>query len=296
MLNMFKSYLRSFNPRTQLSIFLFIWAAFFILTSLLQSTILQQYGDPSDFKGTISYLIEHKPSVVKALNAMHSILIFLLPAFLFAYWRQPNPFDYLKLNTKQSPKVWALSILLGMLLIPTLVSLSAIIKDIQLFGALGQDMQASRDQNLQLYMTEKTLMGLLSNLLLLGLLPAICEEFLFRGVLQRLISENFNHKIWAIILPSLAFALLHFSLYEFIPILLGGLFLSLIYHYSQSLKLCILIHFINNGVQVILISVAGGEAVSLNVWIYTLVLLLSLGVMAIVWWKWKEGLKPQQIS
>lgn len=288
---MFKKYLRVFNPRTQLSIFLFIWATFFILTSLLQHFIMLQFAEGTDFNSTLAYLVEHKPMVVKAMNTLHSILLFLLPAYLFAYWVQPSPLSYLKLKDKPRPKVVALSIVLGMLLIPVLVSLSAMIKESQLFGQIGEDLQLARDQNLKIYMEADGLWGILSNLFLLGLVPAICEELLFRGVLQRLIAENFKRKIWSIILPSLAFTFLHFSVHEFIPILLGGVLLSLVYHYSQSLKLSILIHFINNGMQVVLLNISGNQTIEVSLWIYGLVFLLGTIVMVVIWNQWKYALK-----
>lgn len=286
---MFKQYLSNYNSRTQLSIFLFLWASFFLITNLIQVMVFNQMS-PGEEGSNLLYLVENHPGTVKWLNALNSILLFFFPAFLFAYLVQPKTLNYLKLDRKSRPKTLALTVVIGMVLIPTLVGLGGFIKEIELFGDVGASLQEQRDSTMQLYFNDPSIPVLLLNLILLALLPAVSEEILFRGVLQRLIAENLKSPIWSILIPSLAFALMHFSVYEFIPIFLAGVLLALIYYFSQSLKLSIIVHFINNGMQVVMMSVANGEEAEFSPTVFGLVFLISALVLVVIFQQWKRTL------
>ena len=82
-------------------------------------------------------------------------------------------------------------------------------------------------------------------------MPAIGEEFFFRGVLQRLFSEWFRNAHVAIIVTAFIFSAIHFQFYGFIPRFLLGLFLGYMFYWSGTLWLPIIIHFINNGLAVL---------------------------------------------
>ena len=58
------------------------------------------------------------------------------------------------------------------------------------------------------------------------------------------------------IIVGFIFALFHGSIYELLPIMLGSIILSWVYHHTSNLSLCILLHFLNNGIQVVLASTA----------------------------------------
>lgn len=279
---MFKTYLENFSHRTQLSIFFFIWAAFFLLTNGLQLMMLGSYIPEEVTERSMSYLIEHHPQTIKALNFMNSLMLFFIPAFLFAYLRQAKPLEYLNLHKKHGNLVWAYAFIFALILIPVLISLGGVLKEYEVFGEVGAAMQEQRDQTFQLYFQDKRLMNVLLNLVLLALVPAITEEFLFRGVLQRLLMDNFKSPWIGIIGSALVFALLHFSVYEFIPIFLAGLLFALVYYYSRSLKLTILMHFINNGMQVIMMSVGDGEDVQIAGWKMLIVFIVSAGVLLVM--------------
>lgn len=288
---MFKKYLNSHNPMIRLSVFLFLWAAFFLITNAIQLLVINNIdADGSDFE-KLNYLIQHKPVLSKILNLFNAISLFLIPAYLFAYLSQAKPWEYLNLHKRHSIKVWVLSIGFALVMIPTIVGLGGFIKEIQLFGAWGSDLQEQRDATMQLYFQNEGIGMLLMNLFLLAFIPAFCEEFLFRGVLQKVLAQNFKNPLWAISISAFVFALLHFSVYEFIPILLAGLILGTIYHYTKSLKLTILIHFVHNGMQVVLMTISNNnEEVEISLWIYLLVFIIGLLVLRVIF----KQLKIQQ--
>lgn len=83
-----------------------------------------------------------------------------------------------------------------------------------------------------------------------GLVPAICEEIMYRGYVQRAFEKSWG--IWAAIFISGAiFGAYHLQLSNFLPLATLGVFLAYVTYISDSLIPAIVAHFVNNGGQVI---------------------------------------------
>ena len=93
--------------------------------------------------------------------------------------------------------------------------------------------------------------GLLFNLLIIALIPAVGEELTFRGVLQQGLSRRMNPHV-AIILAAAIFSFIHFQFYGFLPRMFLGILLGYMFYVSGSLWTSILMHFVNNGTAVVL--------------------------------------------
>jgi len=85
----------------------------------------------------------------------------------------------------------------------------------------------------------------------LVIVPALCEELFFRGFVLTGLYAHYGPR-WALTGSSLFFAASHFNPWQFLPLLLFGLFLGLLVHWTHSIYPAILAHAINN-----LVSVAG---------------------------------------
>ena len=86
------------------------------------------------------------------------------------------------------------------------------------------------------------LFGILS----IALIPGICEEYLFRGVLQKnfyLISKNIHIAVW---LSAFFFSALHLQFYGFFPRMLLGVLFGYIYYWSGSIVYPMIAHIFNN--------------------------------------------------
>ncbi len=100
------------------------------------------------------------------------------------------------------------------------------------------------------FLSVETVGGLLVNLLMVALIPAVGEELVFRSVLQKyLIKFTGNHA--GIILTALIFSIIHLQFYGLLPRFVLGLFLGYAFFYTGSIGLPMLMHFVNNGVAVI---------------------------------------------
>jgi len=81
--------------------------------------------------------------------------------------------------------------------------------------------------------------------LVVALTPAICEEFLFRGLVQYNLSKATNHKL-GFIITGVIFAMYHANPFSFIPLIALGIYFGYLVYKSGSIFLAMLAHFVNN--------------------------------------------------
>lgn len=88
-----------------------------------------------------------------------------------------------------------------------------------------------------------------ANFVLSPLLPCICEEALFRGVVMRGLERR--GAIFAIILSSVLFSFTHFSFYRMILQLIGGIAIASVVIITKNFLLGTVMHFTNNFIAVV---------------------------------------------
>lgn len=89
-------------------------------------------------------------------------------------------------------------------------------------------------------------------LLIVGLLPAVCEEVVFRGVLLRGLGTQF-HPWVAGLLSAVIFAGYHLSLAQLVPMLIVGMVFALLALRSGSTAPTMLAHALNNCIALLFI-------------------------------------------
>jgi membrane protease YdiL (CAAX protease family) len=78
-----------------------------------------------------------------------------------------------------------------------------------------------------------------------AVIPALCEEFLFRGLLQHTFTVGLNARK-GIIITGLFFALFHFNPFSFIALIIIGTYLCFLVYKTNSIIPSIVGHFTNN--------------------------------------------------
>ncbi|OJW68905.1 MAG: hypothetical protein BGO68_03930 [Candidatus Amoebophilus sp. 36-38] len=94
---------------------------------------------------------------------------------------------------------------------------------------------------------------LLIAIFVIGIIPAIGEELVFRGILQNLFSRSFQNIHVAILLSSFIFSAIHLQLYGFLPRFLLGVLFGYLYWWTQNLIFPIVAHFLNNTISLIIV-------------------------------------------
>lgn len=95
--------------------------------------------------------------------------------------------------------------------------------------------------------------GLFAGLIVIAVLPAIGEEVVFRGVLQRKMYHIAGNPHVAIWVAAILFSTIHFQFYGFFPRMLLGALFGYIYYWSGNLWYPIFAHFVNNGFTLIML-------------------------------------------
>lgn len=93
--------------------------------------------------------------------------------------------------------------------------------------------------------------SLFLNLLIVAVLPAICEEFLFRGVLYASISSKCSPRI-AILISGILFGIMHLDPARIVLTSILGIVFAYTLYQSKSIFIPILLHLINNGMAVVI--------------------------------------------
>ena len=86
----------------------------------------------------------------------------------------------------------------------------------------------------------------------LWVLPAVCEEFFFRGAFQQILQRWFGNMHVAVVATSVVFAVAHGDVYGLMPRFILGLLLGYLFTLSGSIVVNICAHFFNNTMVVLL--------------------------------------------
>lgn len=127
-----------------------------------------------------------------------------------------------------------------------------------------KETEARAAEMTSLLLNETSPSALLANLLVIGLLPALGEELLFRGLIQRLFTELSGKKGLGIVLTAFLFSALHLQFYGFLPRFALGLALGYFYVWSGSLWLPVAAHFFNNAGAVVMHWLAAREGMVID--------------------------------
>jgi membrane protease YdiL (CAAX protease family) len=196
-------------------------------------------------------------SVIKFFQIFQSVFMFIIPAILAAWLFSENVFTYLKADRKASVITLLMVLIMLIVAVPMLNEVSVINSRLDLpvwLDWLEKKIRASEDSAdrlTTLFLVSDTNMDLAVNFLMIAILPAIGEEFLFRGVLQRLLIDWTKNSHLGVILGAFIFSFIHFQFYGFVPRFLLGLCFGYLMLWSGSIWVPVAGHLINNGMAVI---------------------------------------------
>lgn len=89
------------------------------------------------------------------------------------------------------------------------------------------------------------------NLLAVAVMPAIAEEFYFRGALMNILGRLLKNNHFSIWLTAIIFSAIHVQFFGFLPRVLLGAFFGYMLLWTQNVWVPVLGHFINNGTAVV---------------------------------------------
>lgn len=114
------------------------------------------------------------------------------------------------------------------------------------------------EQTYQTIISSDNYIDLLSVIVAIAIIPAFCEEFLFRGFVLSSLEQKLK-PIYAISLTAIAFGVIHLNFLGLIPLIAFGLYFSYIAYKTESIFITVFLHFINNFFTVILFHFTKGS-------------------------------------
>jgi membrane protease YdiL (CAAX protease family) len=125
-------------------------------------------------------------------------------------------------------------------------------------------------------------------LVVIAIIPAVGEEVLFRGIIQRKIFHkigDMHASIWA---TAALFSAIHLQFYGFVPRMLLGAMFGYMYAWTRNLWTPIFAHFINNAATVVIVFLSHQQVINFDIeksdsavsWIVALIsLALTAGLL-----------------
>lgn len=218
----------------------FLLAVFLVIMAFVVSVILM---------APTKMIIEDESWLLRTEQLYSSVLLFIVTPMLYNHFTsQKSILERVGFDNKPNKKAVMFTIL-SMLFISAIIgSLAKLNQSIQFPEWLEESIKAMEDDaaklTIQIIATNNPL-TILFNLILIGLIPAIGEELMFRVLIQNKLQRTMA--VWlAIIVTSIIFSAMHFQFYGFIPRFALSVWLGVLYFWGRSTWLNSIAHFTNN--------------------------------------------------
>lgn len=177
--------------------------------------------------------------------AIQIVLMLMLPFILYSTFFKKKPKETLsEVGFKKiSFKAVLLCFLIGIIAFILNIAVASVFNGI--IRSLGYNPSTSTTE------ANGSVAYFLLQVLTVSILPAVCEEFLHRGVLLRGLSKSISVKS-ALIISSLLFGLMHLNIAQFFYASILGLLIGFVSIVGKSIWPAIIIHFTNNFLNVYL--------------------------------------------
>lgn len=205
--------------------------AFTPFTSIILLVVIYLLG----FYFTLIFLSSSKYLIIAMMPI--TIVFVLLIASLIVKLDYKKAFSFKKFTFKQL--LYGFALFIGARIITTNI-LNIVIN---IFPSLVEDINIVNN----VLSVDNIWLGIL----LIGILPAVTEELLFRGVVQNSFIRKYSPAV-GIIVSSIIFGIYHMNWLQGINAVLIGLALGYLYYKTKSLWITMLFHFGNNALSVII--------------------------------------------
>ncbi len=242
---------QQFSPMLTALLALFFAFVFFqlIISPAAIVVMLLAKGVPlTELSEALGEGISGYTDVLLIANTIGQVLGLAIPALLFSRLHSSRWASFLRFRRVD----WELVVL-------SVVGLVALIPLVQWLAAVNElvplpDWLREFEQS-QTELIERMLKqdggSILFNLIVLALTPAICEELLFRGYVQRQ-SERSLGIVGGILFSGIVFGLYHLRLTQVVPLSVLGIYLAYVMWRTGSVWPAVVAHFTNNAFSVFL--------------------------------------------
>ena len=236
----------------QLGVLLILLLFGYVIASILAIPFMLLCGS------TITSMMDLPASILLVIQFISATCIFLLPAIGTAWLCSEQPSSFLQIKTPHIETRLLLLVAATMFLISPTISLTAhfnaLLKLPEWMAPIEQWMISAEETTALLMdklFSQKGILALSVNLIVIAIMAGVTEEFFFRGALFSILRKaihNHHVVIWVI---AIIFSAIHFQFYGFIPRILLGAYLGYLLYWTKNIWVPVFAHFLNNAVAVI---------------------------------------------
>ena len=228
---------------------LFTILTYFILLFVL---MLMENGSAEQIPDSVKEI-----TLLKVMQVVLTTLIFILPATLFCRFMRDERTAFLNMNktpnlyfilTAAACVLFALPAVSGLESWNVMLHLPSSMSNIESWMR-GKEKEAEKIT--MMFFQDKSMGGLVVNILVMAFMAALSEEIFFRGLLQQIFIKNKVNAHVAIVIAAILFSAFHLQFFGFIPRMFLGIVLGYLYYITQNLWVSITAHFCNNAFAVV---------------------------------------------
>ncbi len=216
------------------------------------STMALMAGPHFDVDATSLESMRENIGFMKGSQIIQSIFIFVIPSWICSYLFFSNPKAVMPGTRKINWQLLLFPILIMVFGQPFIGWLGWLNQQLTLPDSWDVLYQwiSSKEEELkeltQLFISNEHWTDILINTLMLAIIPAIGEEWLFRGVLQSQLTDWLKSAHLAIFITAVIFSAIHIQFLTFLPRFVLGLMLGYMLVFTKNLWIPIIAHFTNN--------------------------------------------------
>jgi len=247
------------HPMKSLALLLALVLAGVVVGSTLSAVAGTVFVTGTFDPGTMTSLMSGSVTNIDFLRIVQigaSLGAFLIPPIVLSIVEKSRT-SYLPMRMSGSPLLWLFPAVILLCGIPVLEHAIRLNQGVRLpdpFATMQhwlEEQEKEANDLIDLLMSDTTTHGLVFNLIVIALVPAIAEEFLFRGGIQTILTRWTKNPHTAIWLTAAIFSIAHLQFSGLLArMLLGALFGYLLF-WGKNIWFPVLAHFVNNAVVVI---------------------------------------------
>ena len=228
----------------------------FFASLLVQMLIITKEGASIETFNNVFQNLLNYPDILRGMQFFQALGLFLIPAIICAWLFSDNYKEYLGIDKPVSKRVVIFTIVSVIVAIPFLNMMVSInqqmifpesLKELEQFL---KEMEEAASRSVEVMLDTKNVSTIGFNFLTVCVVAAICEELLFRGLLQTLFGRMIKNPHILIWMVAILFSAFHLQFYGFIPRMLLGAWLGYLMYFTKSIWAPVLAHFTNNLISI----------------------------------------------
>lgn len=187
-------------------------------------------------------------------QVLGTFLLLFIPAVLYSWVVNGKNKFWLGFNAHINARqvlIGFFIIFVANLLASPLADISkSVVANFPSFNAFAKNLEDTYNEQVLALSNLKSWGEFVMAVFIMAFFPALFEELFFRGAMQNLLEKWWKSPWMAILITSLVFSLIHFSVYLFLSRAVLGFVLGLLYFKTKNIWVNIIAHFLNNAIAV----------------------------------------------